>query len=344
MRTKAPVHVGILINDGVVLLEAAAVAEALRFANRVADRRGEAVPFLLTFVHAGRRAVSSLSGLHVLPGNRSGRKLDVLVVPGFDFSGRRHLPARLNALSDSIATIRREAKHASIWSICSGAFLTAEAGLLDGRCATTTWWLGGLFANRYPTVKLKLDQAIVEDGALITSGAVAASFQVAVRLIDRMASPELARTVARLMLLDTGPTLQSPFMQTSNAGVYSGILEDLRKSGTDELIVKACTLMAKRMHERFRIETLAERLHVTSRTLLRRFRRATGVTPLAYLQSVRLERARALLETTGIPIKQVMERVGYVDESAFRRLFRRQVGISMTDYRRRFGFRAASKR
>lgn len=336
---KAPVQVGILISDGVVLLEAAGVAEALQFANRVALRRGQSAPFAVTFVRPRGRAVPTFSGLQLAPNNERARTLDVLVVPGFDFSGRRDLRTRLKSSTAAVATIQKAAKHAAVWSICNGAFLTAEAGLLAGRRATTTWWLGGLFANEYPDVKLELDQAIVEDGPFVTSGAVAAAFRVALRLIERKASPELAHVVARLMLIDPSQTKQSVFMRGNEPGIYDGILNDLRKTGADELIARACALIGKRLHEPLRVETLAELLHVTSRTLLRRFRKATGVTPLAYVQSARIERARALLETTKIPIKGVIERIGYADESAFRRLFRRQVGIAMSDYRRRFGFR-----
>lgn len=186
-------------------------------------------------------------------------------------------------------------------------------------------------------MRLQLDRAIVEDGRFVTSGAIAASLPLALRLIEREASRELARTVARLMLLDPEQPLQAPFMRSNEPGIYTDAAEAGGGHVADDLVRRACALIAKSLAEPPSIERLAAQLHVTPRTLLRRFRRALDVSPLGYVQSVRVERARTLLETTRLPIKRIADRLGYLDESAFRRLFRRHLGIAMSEYRRRFG-------
>jgi transcriptional regulator GlxA family with amidase domain len=335
---KPPTHVGVLMYPGVVLLEAAGVAESLCFANRVAERRGEPPPFIVDYITANGRATKSFSGLRAVP-TRAGGHVDVLVVPGFDFISIDDLFERLNR--NVISLIQKTAKRGAIWSICNGSFFVAEAGLLDNRSATITWWLGGIFAKRYPKVLLQLDQALVEDGTFVTSGAGTAAMQLAMLLIERFASAELSRIVARLMLIDNASHQQTPFMHAAVPAAYTGIMDDLRDARSDNLVTRARELIGRQLQHPLRIDTLAQQLGITSRTLLRRFRAATKQSPTEYLQAARIERARALLEATKLPIKRILARVGYTDERAFRRLFKNHVGTAMIEYRQRFGFQRA---
>jgi transcriptional regulator GlxA family with amidase domain len=335
---KSPTRVGVLMYPGVVLLEAVGVAESLSFANRIAERRGDPPPFTVDYITATGRATKSFSGLRAVP-TRAAGQFDALVVPGFDFTSIDDLFARLN--SSIVALIQKAAKRGTVWSICNGSFLVAEAGLLDNRTATTTWWLAGVFAKRYPKVRLQLDQALVDDGSFVTSGAGTAAMQLAMHLIERFSSTELARIVARLMLIDNSSHQQTPFINATVPAAYTGILDDLRDARSDDLVARARELISRRLQHPLRIDALAQQLGITPRTLLRRFRAATKQSPTEYLQAARIERARALLEATKLPIKRILARVGYTDERAFRRLFKVHVGTAMTEYRQRFGFQRA---
>jgi len=213
-------------------------------------------------------------------------------------------------------------------SICYGAFYLAETGLLDGRPATTHWALEESFATRFPAVRLDTDKLIVEDGDIVTAGGVMAWVDLGLRLIDRFAGPTVMLEVARLFLVDPGGREQR---------FYSSFAPNLQHG--DDAILKLQHWLQGACDESCSIAVMAAQAGLSERTFLRRFQRATGLKPSAYLQRLRVGKARELLELTAMPFQQIAWQVGYEDAGAFRRVFQRILGLSPGDYRRRFRMR-----
>ncbi len=206
---------------------------------------------------------------------------------------------------------------------CYGTFVLAESGRLDGRPATTPWWLADAFRQRYPHVRLDADQALVDAGAALTAGAMTAHVDLSLHVLRRLFGARLARQVAGIMLIDGARRSQRPF-------------KSLPQRFADPLVDAAAAWMSRHAARDFSTQELAAALAVSYRTLHRRFAAAAGMPPLAYLQALRIEHARELLETTRDSVERIVETVGYRDSSAFRRLFARQLGLTPAEYRQRF--------
>ncbi|MCA9773767.1 MAG: helix-turn-helix domain-containing protein, partial [Myxococcales bacterium] len=263
---------------------------------------------------------------------RSRRAAQVVFVPGFGYAGVRAVPAIVSALERARPLARwLRARHeggAEIVAACTGVFLLAESGLLAGGAATTTWWLGDLFRARYPAVDLDLDAMLVRRGRVVCAGAAMSYLDLLLHVIESHAGADLARRVARALVLDNRRPSQAPYRVPAHV------------RAEDPLVDGAARWMEAHLAEDFRVEDLAKALGASSRTLLRRFRAALATTPLAHLQIRRVERAKALLETTSLGVDEIGARVGYEDPSAFGRLFKRATSMSPGAYRKRFGVTA----
>jgi transcriptional regulator GlxA family with amidase domain len=223
---------------------------------------------------------------------------------------------------------RSHVRGAVIASYCTGSFLLAEAGLLDGRIATTHWANAKVFEKRYPLVDLRASEVLTEQDRIVCGGAVTSSLKLALRLVEKLAGAAVATATAKLLLIDTGRVSQTPHAP-------------LQKEGhTDKVVARAQRWMENHLHERFLLAELATHLAVSERTLNRRFKSAVGDAPLRYLQTLRIEMAKQLLERRAdISVERVSERIGYRDVSTFRQLFRRSTGHTPRDYQRRFARR-----
>ncbi len=238
----------------------------------------------------------------------------------------RDIPKDAETL-DTLAAwlVERHASGSVVGSVCSGAYLLAHAGLLDGRIATTHWCHAADLAARFPGVRLDVDRLVVDDGDIITSGAVMAWIDLGLRLVERLLGPAVTVATARYMLLDAAGREQrhyagfAPRLNHGDASVLR-VQHWLRASDARDVTVAA----------------MAARAGLEPRTFERRFRKATGLAPTAYRQALRVARARELLETSALPIAQIAWEVGYGDEAAFRKVFRRAVGLSPGAYRLRF--------
>lgn len=215
-----------------------------------------------------------------------------------------------------------------IATVCAGAFLAAEAGLLAGRRATTHWALADTFAKRFPEVQLKAEKMLVDEGDIITAGGVTAYLDLCLHLIRRFGSAELASAVSSTFLIDASREAQLPYRNCSQP-----------KNHSDTEILAAQHWLEENFAEPVTIAHLAMLAGLGERTFLRRFKRATGDTPSEYLQMLRVEAARHMLERTTEPVEQITRAVGYEDPSSFRRLFRQQTGLSPSTYRKRFAIR-----
>lgn len=236
------------------------------------------------------------------------------------FLGRRD---QLHALSSAL---RRQHKAGAVLaSYCTGSYLLAEAGLLDGRFATTHWSKAADFKQRYPKVELRADEVLTEQSGILCSGAVTSYLNLALRLVERFLGTQLASMTAKTMLIDANRISQAS---------YATLLDE--HGHADELVARAQRRMEVTLQQRFRLSDLAAYLNVSERTLNRRFKQAVGDAPLEYLQTLRVEVAKRLLEKGPVSLDVVSQRIGYGDLSTFRQLFKRKTGLSPGEYQRRF--------
>lgn len=232
---------------------------------------------------------------------------------------QQRLPVWLRAVHGAGGTVA---------SCCTGSLLIAAGGLLDGKLATTHWRAEPAFRALFPQVGLRIDRLLVEEERVLTGGGAQSYATVILALVRRHLGEAVATGTAKLMLAEGHTEGQSAFRQWLPARAHG-----------DDAIARVQDWLETHLTEDFDLERLAASVHLTPRTLMRRFKQATGLPPLQYLQCVRVEAAKHALETTGAHVNQVVWQVGYEDVSSFQRLFKRETGLTMVEYRQRFGGR-----
>jgi len=256
---------------------------------------------------------------------------DAVIVPGPFVADVERFLTRMNALQPLLGALRRQHERGALLATyCSGSFLLAEAGLLEGDPATTHWALEAAFRKRYPNVDLRPAEIMTEKNRIICSGAVTTYFNLALRIVEKFAGSNLAALTGKLLLIDSNRVSQAS---------YATLTLQYRQPHSDQLVARAQLWMEKHLHEPFRLDDLARHLSVSERTINRRFKTSVGEAPLRHLQALRIEVAKRLLETGGLNVDTVGDRVGYQDVSTFRRLFRRCTGLSPREYQRAFSRR-----
>ncbi|MHA7632978.1 GlxA family transcriptional regulator [Corallococcus sp. M7] len=249
---------------------------------------------------------------------RSVKPGDVLLVPGLSAASERaveQLLSRADTARGMELLARAAAKGARVAASCSATFVLAAAGLLDGRDATTTWWLVPAFVRRFPQVTVRADRMVIESDDVLTAGSAFAHADLMLAIVARVASPSLAHLVARYLVLDERVS-QSRYM----------VMEHLRVS--DPALRSVERFIAANLGRQLSLEELARAAATSPRTLARRVQAGMGMTPLEFVQRVRVAHATHLLETTRDSVDDVAARVGYADAAAFRRVYRRYAGES----------------
>jgi transcriptional regulator GlxA family with amidase domain len=321
----------IWVYDGILASSVAGCIDVFTAANAVGAKRndrGKAAPLQWRVESLDGRPVQTASGQVVsVDGAINARAAaDAVIVPGPFVADIERFFARVDILKPLCAALRRQHEHGALLaSYCTGSFILAEAGLLDGGVATTHWAKAKTFARRYPEVDLRVSEILTEQNRILCSGAVTTSLNLALRIVEKFAGHQLAAEIGRIMLIDGNRVSQSS---------YAVMADEVQHS--DALVERAQRYMEKSLQLGFNLGELARHLSVSERTLNRRFKRAVGEAPLQYLQSLRVDVAKRLLQTTRLTVDAVGERVGYSDLSTFRRLFKRETGLAPRDYQRRF--------
>jgi transcriptional regulator GlxA family with amidase domain len=289
--------------------------------------RGEAPEprFKVTTASIDGRAVRSpYAGLLLTPEHKIAdiERTDIVIVPtsGLD------LDAKLLENSALLPWLQRQhANGAYIAGVCMGAAYLAEAGLLDGKVATTHWAVGTDLARRFPKVDWRTDMFVTEDSRLLCSGGVTAAADVSLYLMEKLCGHEVAVQTAKALLLTMPRACQSGYALLPISPAHN------------DPAVRACELyLQSHYREATSLEKLAEKACLAPRTLLRRFKAATGRLPGAYVQAVRVETAKAMLERDRESVQRIANAVGYEDASFFRALFKRATGMTPIEYRLRF--------
>ncbi len=210
---------------------------------------------------------------------------------------------------------------------CTGSFLLAEAGLLTDKTVTTHWRSAEHFRRRYPHLHLEADKMLIDNGNVISAGGATAFIDLAFHIIGRFGSPALASACAKLHVFDSNRQNQLSYRMFGGS-----------RSHKDERIKLAQQWIEQHHASPISVDDIADKAGLGARTFKRRFKAATGETPIAYLQQVRIEAAKTLLETTLKSFSEIIWEAGYEDVSSFRRLFKRETGCTMEQYRRRFSY------
>ncbi|MCP4116973.1 MAG: helix-turn-helix domain-containing protein [Desulfobacteraceae bacterium] len=221
--------------------------------------------------------------------------------------------------------LRQYDQGAHIASICTGVFLLAETGLLDGRSATLHWGLAKMFQKQYPRVNLWQDRMFIDHGRLYCSAGVNAGMDLTLYLVEKFCGRQNAVQSAKTMILDMGRTMQTP---------YESVL--FSKDHGDPLVLKAQEWIEQHHTRSIDYDGLAREYRLSRRSLERRFKQATGVTPLGYLQQLRVESAKRMLEEGTRTFSEITYQVGYEDISFFRKVFVRVTGLRPKEYQQRF--------
>ena len=253
------------------------------------------------------------------------RPRDVVIVLGIGAAGPEEIEQRL---------AEADAREAAVWlraaqrrgvvlaAACTGVFLLGDAGTLDGRQCTTTWWLSGVLAQRCPAARVNADAIVLEDKGVWTAGAMFSQLDLMIALLERFAGAELARETAR-RLVAPRRTSQAPYVSVE------------AMAPDDEEVAAFEAFVAKNLKGTIALDKAASALNLSARTLSRRVRAATGLSPRRFIQKIRLNSALNLIERTRLPLDRVAERVGLADAAVLYRLVVRHTGQSPGRFRGR---------
>ncbi len=234
---------------------------------------------------------------------------DWIVVLGIGASGPEEIETRLGGLDvpPALRWLRQaRAAGARIASACTGVFLLADAGLLDGRDCTTGWWLQGLLARRTPLARVKSDAMVVANDPIWTAGPAYAHLDLMLAVLSEVASPDLAQSVGRRLSADRRES-QGPYIDPAVMAVAPAVAE-----------LEA--LVSARLTEKLDLAAVAAAMGLSPRTLARRIRAETGLSPMRFVQKVRLDAALRLIRGSEIPLARVADAVGLADAAALHRL------------------------
>lgn len=260
--------------------------------------------------------------------DRVGRS-DVVIVPNTQANGADWIEGRYPLATRWLRD--RYQRGSLICAACSGALLLAEAGLLDGQEITTHWNLAPAFRARFPTVRLRLEHELVAsgtDGRIVTSGASAAWHDLALYLIARFGGPELAYEAAKFFMLQ---------WHSDGQALYVDFDEPLDHG--DGAVLRAQAWLANNWRSSNPVQSMTEQSGLAERSFKRRFKQATGRSPIGYVQQLRVQQAKRMLARSQDSIESIGWRVGYEDTSAFRRLFKRITHVTPGAYRRKMELR-----
>lgn len=297
--------------------------DAFRIANNLSARLLGGTPHFDVSLVGVRRKVRSGQGLAIpVQAVTPALKPDWVIVPALSTGTPEQLvPAlgRPDMTQVKAQLLQWHAEGARIAASCIGTFFLAEAGLLDHREATTTWWLAPLFRQRYPNVLLDESRMLVPTDIGVTAGAAMGHLDLALWLI-RKASPELAIIVSRYLLADIRSS-QAPYIIPNHL------------AQADPLILRFERWARGHLKEGFSLQEAAKALATSARTLQRRCEAVLGKSPLSYFQDLRVERAQSLLHGSGLDLDAIAAEVGYVDGATLRTLLRQRLGRGVRDLR-----------
>jgi transcriptional regulator GlxA family with amidase domain len=321
------VRIDILLYDRCLGSEVFAFADTLMMADTMqAAGRPTALPeFAIKFVSSDGTSRNFAGG--ILQGlTAKSDSCDLLVIPGMSFGDREALVAHAKGMQDEQRIIRDHwASGGNVAAICVGSFLAVASGIAKDRRIATGWPVAHLLSTIDASITVEASELVVTDGALKTTGAITAVYDLALDIVADKVGQDIATRLRRMLLLE-------PHRPGQQAFARSSVQSDVQLTP----VHRAKLYLRDNLIHPFELAAVATAAGMSVRSLQRNFKAQTGVTPLTFHQQLRMDRAKHLLETTKLSIAQVADRVGYSDEAAFRKLFRRMTDLTPGNFRRRF--------
>jgi transcriptional regulator GlxA family with amidase domain len=316
-------RISVLALDGLFDTGLIVTLDAFKLANKFASlQKGGSAHFTVTVVGV-RKKVKSGQGFSIpVQAITPAQKPDWVIVPALSAASPEQLVPALQRRDVQEAKTQLQKWHARgvpIAASCIGSFILADAGLLDGCEATTTWWMAPFFRQRYPRVTLDESRMLIHSGQVVTTGALMGHLDLALWLI-RKASPELSTIVSRYMLADIRSS-QARYIIPNHLALADPLMTRFEKWAREHL------------KQGFSLEDAARALAITTRALQRRCEAVLGKSPLAYFQDLRVERAQSLIHGSGLDIEAIAAEVGYEDGATLRSLLRKRLGRGVRELR-----------
>lgn len=312
---------GCLFSGVTMLIDALSIAELW---HRTITKHKKEGLFETEILTSDGHPVEAYGGITINPDRSINdlNKTDCLVISPF-LPNINPIPDSLDSLFHLITKLRKEGT--TIAAVCTGSFILAEMGLLDGKRATTNCHFAGMFKKRYPLVRLNPECMMTEDDGIICTGAVTAVYNLGLHLIRQFGSPELASICSKALLVDPNRNSQAPYAMSIP-----------KRHHGDPQVLKAQFIIETNYAAIDSIDSVASEVGISARHFKRRFKQATGDLPLKYLQRARIDAAKKELETTKNTVDEITWSVGYKDVSSFSRLFKQHTKLSPKAYRDKF--------
>lgn len=329
-------HITILVPDGQVNMGTIAtivgVFEIFTEANAYWKKSGKEVKYKIQTASVSKKVEFSKGMITLQPEATlsSIKRTDLIIVPP---SGIRSSADIQKGNRGIVSWIEKQYKlGAEVASMCSGAFMLASSGILNGKTCSTHWAHADTFRNSFPEVDLKEEKLITAESGIYTNGGAYSFLNLMIYLVEKYYDRSTAIYCSKVFQVDLERQAQSTF------AIFSG-----QKKHSDDMILKAQSYIEKNYQEKISIGLLSGRFSLGRRNFDRRFIKATGITPLDYLQRVKIEAAKTSLENTRKTVNEVMYDVGYNDTKAFREVFSRITGMSPVDYKSKYNRDLAMK-
>lgn len=320
-------HISIIIYEGVLSTAVSNTASLLISANEAAERKGLAVPFLIELIGVQNKTVQSNLPLQFCCSRMISERFDtdVIIIPPMS-TDLAHIDSLLAENAFLIHWIKRKYNEKTqLISLCTGAYFLAESGLLDHMPATSHWGAMEDLQKRYPRIDFKPDHVVTHSKAIITGGGGFSSLNAMLYFIEQNLNKEISIELSKLYALDYGRTSQNIF------AIFSG-----QRLHDDDEIHKAQSYIEKTFKTDISVEQIAGQVNMSRRNFIRRFKNATRLNPIEYIQRVKVEAAKKALETGEANIADVTYSMGYNDLKTFRTVFKKITGFTPADYRNKF--------
>ena len=321
MNQKHTIEIGLVVYEKAQMAAILGLTDLFVIASKIAAKRQDTTDLPLQVSHWEIKDAKEQPTCIFSSNSDSVGKLAAVIIPP-----TLEAPIEQQAAAPWLNWLRDQHSGGVIMSsVCAGAFLLGETGLLSKRKATTHWGYVAQFENRFPDVELDVDRIIIEDGDIVTAGGAMAWTDLGLRMVDRFLGSQVMNETARALLIDPSRHEQCYY------SAFSPVL-----THGDAAILKVQHWLQKTEAQDIDLPTLANCAQLEERTFLRRFHKATGMTSTEYCQRLRIGEAKDFLQFSSSPVEQIAWKVGYSDVSAFRKIFKRIVGLTPSEYRRRF--------
>lgn len=314
--------VGLLVPHDYKLLSIAAILEVFETANKLSEENKK--PFkIMVFQLTEQINQERLFGYEINAIETSNEVLDLILIPAFTTDNMSEM---ISKNKNFIPWLKKQHQSgAELASFCTGAFLFAASGLLNEKLATTHVDACSAFTKAFPLVKLKAEETLTADGSLYTSGGSTSTFHLLILLVQKYCGNEIAIQIAKIFSIDLNRYKQSYFSTFRPNHLHN-----------DTLVAMLQQKIESQYSTIEKLEEITKDIPTSARNMTRRFKQVTGIPPIEYLQNIRVESSKKYLEQTQLSISEIIEKTGYNDPKAFRKVFFKMVGMKPIEYREKF--------